>query len=89
MNRAGRTGGTFLHTSRTDPQQGQKAERAGAPAGQYQRGEERPDAGSPENLDWLGVDYLIPIGGDDTLSYGSALAQGRRQGHRHPEDDGQ
>jgi len=23
-----------------------------------------------KNLDWLGIDYLIPIGGDDTLSYG-------------------
>ena len=22
------------------------------------------------NLEWLGIDYLIPIGGDDTLSYG-------------------
>jgi hypothetical protein len=27
------------------------------------------------NLDWLGIDYLIPIGGDDTLSYGVHLAQ--------------
>ena len=26
-----------------------------------------------KNLDWLGVDYLIPIGGDDTLSYGVHL----------------
>src|SRR6202021_1010339 len=23
-----------------------------------------------KNLDWLGIDYLIPIGGDDTLSHG-------------------
>jgi ATP-dependent phosphofructokinase / diphosphate-dependent phosphofructokinase len=28
-----------------------------------------------KNLDWLGVDYLIPIGGDDTLSYGVRLYQ--------------
>ena len=27
------------------------------------------------NLDWLGIDYLIPIGGDDTLSYGVRLFQ--------------
>jgi len=27
------------------------------------------------NLDWLGIDYLIPIGGDDTLSYGVRLHQ--------------
>ena len=26
-----------------------------------------------KNLEWLGVDYLIPIGGDDTLSYGVRL----------------
>src|SRR5512135_1985865 len=26
-----------------------------------------------KNLNWLGVDYLIPIGGDDTLSYGVHL----------------
>jgi 6-phosphofructokinase 1 len=27
------------------------------------------------NLDFLGIDYLIPIGGDDTLSYGAHLHQ--------------
>jgi 6-phosphofructokinase 1 len=27
------------------------------------------------NLSWLGIDYLIPIGGDDTLSYGVRLYQ--------------
>jgi 6-phosphofructokinase 1 len=28
-----------------------------------------------KNLDWLGIDYLIPIGGDDTLSYAVRLYQ--------------
>jgi 6-phosphofructokinase 1 len=28
-----------------------------------------------KNLEWLGIDYLIPIGGDDTLSYGQRLSQ--------------
>ena len=28
-----------------------------------------------KNLDFLGVDYLIPIGGDDTLSYGVRLSK--------------
>jgi 6-phosphofructokinase len=28
-----------------------------------------------KNLEWLGVDYLIPIGGDDTLSYAVRLFQ--------------
>ena len=27
----------------------------------------------PKNLEFLGVDYLIPIGGDDTLSYAERL----------------
>ena len=26
-----------------------------------------------KNLEWLGIDTLIPIGGDDTLSYGVRL----------------
>lgn len=28
-----------------------------------------------KNLEYLGIDYLIPIGGDDTLSYGVTLYQ--------------
>jgi 6-phosphofructokinase 1 len=28
-----------------------------------------------KNVDWLGIDYLIPIGGDDTLSYAQRLHQ--------------
>ena len=28
-----------------------------------------------KNLEWLGIEYLIPIGGDDTLSYGVRLYQ--------------
>src|SRR5262249_51065292 len=33
-----------------------------------------------KNLDWLGIDFLIPIGGDDTLSYGVRLHQGGAKG---------
>jgi len=74
-HRAGRTGGTFLHTSRTNPA---RVSLAGVPThlkGTYK--DERNDL-TPEvlkNLEWLGVDYLIPIGGDDTLSYGVRLFQ--------------
>lgn len=75
VNRAGRTGGTFLHTSRTKPSSVKKSD---VPAHlQDQYGEEKNDL-TPEvlkNLDFLGVDYLIPIGGDDTLSYGVRLYQ--------------
>ncbi len=69
VNRAGRTGGTFLHTSRTRPS-AVKADAVPAHL-QAQYGQETNDL-TPEvlkNLDWLGIDYLIPIGGDDTLSY--------------------
>jgi 6-phosphofructokinase 1 len=73
VNRAGRTGGTFLHTSRTNPS---KMKKVDVPV-QYQDkyAEERNDL-TPEvlkNIDFLGIDYLIPIGGDDTLSYGVRL----------------
>jgi 6-phosphofructokinase len=73
VNRAGRTGGTFLHTSRTNPSQVKQSHIPAHLQGTYQA--ERNDL-TPEvlkNLDWLGIDYLIPIGGDDTLSYGVRL----------------
>ena len=42
-----------------------------------------------KNLEFLGIDTLVPIGGDDTLSYGVHLHQAGIQGRRHPQDDGQ
>ncbi len=75
VNRAGRTGGTFLHTSRTNPG---KVKKESVPTHlQDQYSEEKNDL-TPEvlkNLDFLGIDYMIPIGGDDTLSYGVRLYQ--------------
>ena len=73
VNKAGRTGGTFLHTSRTRPSHMSKASVPDHLKSTYSS--ETNDL-TPEiikNLDWLGVDYLIPIGGDDTLSYGVHL----------------
>ena len=73
--RAGRTWGTFLHTYRTNPSQVKKSHIPAHLEGTYQA--ENNDL-TPEvlkNLDWLGIDYLIPIGGDDTLSYGVRLHQ--------------
>jgi len=66
-----RTGGTFLHTSRTNP-------------GRVARTEIPDFLSAPDDsdgpfdftdhalsvLDALDIDVLIPIGGDDTLSYG-------------------
>jgi 6-phosphofructokinase len=75
VNRAGRTGGTFLHTSRTRPSHVKKSAVPKHLQGTYNA--ELNDL-TPEvikNLDWLGIDYLIPIGGDDTLSYGVRLYQ--------------
>ena len=73
VNRAGRTGGTFLHSSRTNPGRVKKDEVP--PHLQAAYNADRNDL-TPEvlkNLEWLGIDYLIPIGGDDTLSYGVRL----------------
>src|SRR5690606_17839790 len=73
VNRAGRTGGTFLHTSRTRPSHVKKEDVPDHLKDVYT--DELNDL-TPEvlkNLEWLGVDYLIPIGGDDTLSYGVRL----------------
>jgi ATP-dependent phosphofructokinase / diphosphate-dependent phosphofructokinase len=73
VNRAGRTGGTFLHTSRTNPSRVKKSSVPPHLQGSYSA--EKNDL-TPEvlkNLEWLGIEYLIPIGGDDTLSYGVRL----------------
>jgi ATP-dependent phosphofructokinase / diphosphate-dependent phosphofructokinase len=73
VNKAGRTGGTFLHTSRTRPSHMAKSDVPEHLQNTYNA--EINDL-TPEiikNLEWLGIDYLIPIGGDDTLSYGVHL----------------
>ncbi|MGM0651784.1 MAG: 6-phosphofructokinase [Bacillota bacterium] len=73
VNRAARTGGTFLHTSRTNPSKIKKDEVPEMYQDQYT--EEVNDLTSEvlKNIDFLNIDYLIPIGGDDTLSYGVRL----------------
>jgi 6-phosphofructokinase 1 len=73
VQRAGRTGGTFLHTSRTRASHLPKAFVPQHLKDKYQDefNDLTPDI--LENLDFLGVDYLIPIGGDDTLSYAYRL----------------
>jgi 6-phosphofructokinase len=75
VNRAGRTGGTFLHSSRTRPSHIKQVDVPEHLKDAYQ--EEVNDLTQEviKNLDFLGVDYLIPIGGDDTLSYGVRLYQ--------------
>ena len=75
-----RTGGTFLHTSRTNPS---KVKNKDVP--DFLRDPQHLDAEAKDeslrdftphvlkNLEFLGIDVLIPIGGDDTLSYGQRL----------------
>jgi ATP-dependent phosphofructokinase / diphosphate-dependent phosphofructokinase len=77
-----RTGGTFLHSSRTNPTQ--MKELPPALAGQTFETKEctKNDVTSTvfdvtpavlRNIERLGLDYLIAIGGDDTLSYAAEL----------------
>ena len=73
VNRAGRTGGTFLHTSRTRPSHLPISNVPPHLVDSYTEQVNDVTAEILKNLDWLGIDYLIPIGGDDTLSYGKRL----------------
>ena len=75
-----RTGGTILHTSRTNPG---KVKAKAVP--EFLKDPAHPEAEAADtslrdftphvmkNLDLMGIETLIPIGGDDTLSYGERL----------------
>lgn len=72
-----RTGGTILHTSRTNPG---KVKPEAMP--EFLKGREPGKDGVIDCtdhvlrvLEHLGVDALVPIGGDDTLSYAARLDQ--------------
>src|SRR6476646_497961 len=75
-----RTGGTILHTSRTNPRTMPEASLPSwlgeAERSRYATADDRYDL-TPlvlEHLEALGVSVLISIGGDDTLSYSQVLA---------------
>ena len=73
VNRAGRTGGTFIHTSRTNPS---KLTLSNVPEHLKDKYTEPINDVTKtviKNLSYLKIDYMIPIGGDDTLSYGHRL----------------
>ncbi|HET8540575.1 MAG TPA: 6-phosphofructokinase [Anaeromyxobacter sp.] len=77
-----RTGGTILHSSRTNPSRMKKLPR-------HLEGQDLPSRQAAKagetvttwdvskavlaNLEALGIEYLLPIGGDDTLSYAARL----------------
>jgi len=74
-----RTGGTVLHTSRTNPG---RMKRSSLPswlapdaAEQYRSTDDRYDLTQVvlDHIDDLGIDALVPIGGDDTLSFARVL----------------
>src|ERR1044071_9176528 len=73
VNRAGRTGGTFLHTSRTRPSHLPKERVPPHLADTYTEKVNDATKDVLKNLEHIGIDVLIPIGGDDTLSYGKRL----------------
>jgi 6-phosphofructokinase 1 len=74
-----RTGGTVLHTSRTNPTRMQRDSLppwlSTADAERLRTAEDRYDLTSIalDHLDALGIDALVPIGGDDTLSFARVL----------------
>ncbi len=70
-----RTGGTYLHTSRTNPSATRKKDVPEFLAKAFREGEEKKDFTSLvlDNLNRLGVEAIIPIGGDDTLSFADRL----------------
>ncbi len=73
-----RTGGTVLHTSRTNPTKtkaGRLPPHVADDAARYETAEGLYDL-TPvvlDNIEYLGLDYLVTIGGDDTLSYSKVL----------------
>jgi ATP-dependent phosphofructokinase / diphosphate-dependent phosphofructokinase len=72
-----RYGGTHLHTSRTNPQKVRKADLPDFLAGDYTFAEGQKTADCTAHvlkvIEKLGIDALIPIGGDDTLSFAVRL----------------
>jgi 6-phosphofructokinase 1 len=68
-----RSGGTVLHTSRTNPA---RVRAADEPAFLRTEGAQGPVDHTPhvlKVLDRLGIDAMVPIGGDDTLSFALRL----------------
>ncbi len=75
VNKAGRTGGTFLHTSRTRPSHIPDVNVPPHLRDKYGATVNDLTDEVLKNIEFLGIDTLIPIGGDDTLSYAVTLHQ--------------
>jgi 6-phosphofructokinase 1 len=72
-----RSGGTYLHTSRTNPSAARKKDVPEHLQKAFKKREEVKDftAIVLKNLETLGIDAIIPIGGDDTLSFADRIHQ--------------
>jgi 6-phosphofructokinase len=72
-----RSGGTFLHTSRTNPSVVRKKDVPAFLQEDFDSQEELRDFTGRvvDNLESLEIDAIIPIGGDDTLSFAERLRQ--------------
>jgi ATP-dependent phosphofructokinase / diphosphate-dependent phosphofructokinase len=75
--RIDRTGGTYLHSSRTNPSKMKKLpptlEGGSFPRSDGGKGTYDVTEAVKKNIETLNLDYLIAIGGDDTLSYAAKL----------------
>ncbi|MGA3032006.1 MAG: 6-phosphofructokinase [Terracidiphilus sp.] len=79
-----RTGGTYLHSSRTNPTRMQKLPPA-LNGKQFSSKQSSKDGVTStlfdvtpavlKNIEMLGLDYVVAIGGDDTLSYAAELGR--------------
>lgn len=72
-----RSGGTILHTSRTNPAAVSQKDAPGFLKGKFASKTEKRDLTGHvmHNLSNLGIDVLVAIGGDDTLSFAHRLHQ--------------
>lgn len=73
VNRLGRTGGTFLHSSRTKANKVHISDIPDHLKPMYKDEYNDLTEVAINNIKYLGIDYLVPIGGDDTLSYAVRL----------------
>jgi len=75
VNRYVHVGGTFLHSSRTRPSSVPLKDVPAHLRDTYLSPKNDLTREVLANLEYLGVDYLVPMGGDDTLSYAVELGR--------------
>jgi len=73
VRKVARSGGTFLHSSRTNPVNVAEKDAPDRLKGKYSKYPADMTASVVENLKLLKIDVLVTIGGDDTLSFSGRL----------------